>query len=261
MAQGLGLRPHFHGATHESPLEKKILEKKQWDLREAALAAAILASGVWMIIAGLTKLWDEYKSRATNSATVFLYALCFFANKMSTLRMFPHLVNPFTSVFFMRRLKILLAGDDGDLRALYGYMLTAAGYTVDVVRNGLEAFAEMQVNRPDVVVIDIAMPALNGLDLIVAVRSNDEFATLPVVAITYFGEDICELARAVGATDAIDKPTDVTRMREVIDAAFSRSSSARLRSKGGPPSELSDKNYMTGATSGPATIPPLAHSR
>jgi hypothetical protein len=40
-------------------LEKKILEKKQWDLREEALAAVILASGVWMIIAGLTKLWDE----------------------------------------------------------------------------------------------------------------------------------------------------------------------------------------------------------
>jgi len=51
--------PHRHGATHKSQLEKKILEKKQWDLREAALAAVILASGVWMIIAGLTKLWDE----------------------------------------------------------------------------------------------------------------------------------------------------------------------------------------------------------
>jgi len=37
-------------------LEKKRLEKKQWDFREAALAAVILASGVWMIIAGLTKL-------------------------------------------------------------------------------------------------------------------------------------------------------------------------------------------------------------
>jgi hypothetical protein len=40
-------------------LEKKRLEKKQWDLWEAALAAGILASGVWMIIAGLTKLWGE----------------------------------------------------------------------------------------------------------------------------------------------------------------------------------------------------------
>jgi hypothetical protein len=41
-------------------------------LREAALAAAILASGVWMIIAGVTKLWGELKSRATNPTFFFL---------------------------------------------------------------------------------------------------------------------------------------------------------------------------------------------
>jgi hypothetical protein len=40
-------------------LEKKRLEKKQLDLREAALAAVILASGVWMFILGLMKLWGE----------------------------------------------------------------------------------------------------------------------------------------------------------------------------------------------------------
>ena len=154
----------------------------------------------------------------------------------------------------MRRLKILLAEDDGDLRALYGYMLTAAGYSVNAVRNSLEAFAEMQVNRPDVIVTNIAMPVLNGLDLIMAVRSNHEFANLPIVAITYFGEDICEMARAAGATDTIDKPTKLERIREVIEAAVSRSSSARR-------SSMSDKTYTTGATAGPATVPPLARSR
>ena len=161
----------------------------------------------------------------------------------------------------MRRLKILLAEDDDDLRALYGYMLAASGYGVNAVRNGLEALAEIQVNRPDVIVTDIAMPVLSGLDLIVAVRSNDELADLPVVAITYFGVDICKLAFAAGATNAIDKPTDVTIMREVIDAAVSRSSSARLRSNGSPLSELSDNNHATSATAGPATIPPRTRPR
>jgi CheY-like chemotaxis protein len=161
----------------------------------------------------------------------------------------------------MRRLKILLAEDDDDLRALYGYMLLAAGYKVNAVRNGLEAFAELQVNRPDLIVTDVAMPVLNGLDLIVAVRANDELADLPVVAITSFGEDICGLARAAGATNAIDKPTELERMREVIENALTRPSSARLSSSGGPLSEPSDKQYTTGATAGPATVPPLARSR
>jgi CheY-like chemotaxis protein len=124
----------------------------------------------------------------------------------------------------MRRLKILLVEDDDDVRALYSYMLAAAGYRVKAVRNGLEAFAEIQINRPDVIVTDILMPGVNGVDLIAAVRSNDEFADLPVVAITSCGESIREEARTAGATVVIDKPTEIARMREVIEDALSRPS-------------------------------------
>jgi CheY-like chemotaxis protein len=125
----------------------------------------------------------------------------------------------------MERLKILLVEDDAEARVLYVYMLALAGYKVSAVQNGLEAFAEIQVNRPDVIVTDIAMPILNGLDLILAVRSDDTLADLPVVAITSFGENLREQARAAGATESIDKPTDLAKMREVIDAAVSRASS------------------------------------
>ena len=122
----------------------------------------------------------------------------------------------------MRRLNVLLVEDDADARGLYGYMLALAGYKVKAVSNGLEAIAEIQVNRPDVIVTDIAMPVLSGVDLIVAVRSDDELAELPVVAITSFGENLREQARAAGATDSIDKPTELARIREAIEAAVSR---------------------------------------
>jgi CheY-like chemotaxis protein len=122
----------------------------------------------------------------------------------------------------MRRLNVLLVEDDDDARALYCYILATAGYRVKAVSNGLQAFAEVQVDRPDVIVTDIAMPVLSGLDLIAAVRSDGELADLPVVAITSFGENLREQARAAGATDAIDKPTEPARMREVIEAAVSR---------------------------------------
>jgi CheY-like chemotaxis protein len=124
-------------------------------------------------------------------------------------------------VFPMRRLNVLLVEDDDDIRVLYSYMLAAAGYHVKAVRNGLEAFVEIQANRPDVIVTDIAMPILSGLDLIEAVKSNHELADLPVVAITSFGEEMREKARAVGANGAIDKPTELERLREVIDTAIS----------------------------------------
>jgi CheY-like chemotaxis protein len=138
------------------------------------------------------------------------------------LRTLPHFVNPLPSVFSMRRLNVLLVEDDDDARALYCYILATAGYRVKAVSNGLQAFAQVQVDRPDVIVTDIAMPVLSGLDLIAAVRSDGELADLPVVAITSFGENLREQARAAGATDAIDKPTEPARMREVIEAAVSR---------------------------------------
>jgi two-component system cell cycle response regulator DivK len=122
----------------------------------------------------------------------------------------------------MKQLEVLLVEDDDDMRALYGCMLELSGYKVKAVRGGLEAFEEIQVNRPHVVITDIGMPDFSGLDLIVAVRSNAELADLPVVAITSFGDKIREQARAAGATDAIDKPTEVAKLREVIDAAVSR---------------------------------------
>jgi two-component system, cell cycle response regulator DivK len=138
------------------------------------------------------------------------------------LRAFPNIVRTIISVFSMQRLKVLLVEDNDDARALYVYMLASAGYRVSAVRNGLEALAEIQVNRPDVIVTDILMPVLSGLDLIVAVRSDNELADLPVVAITSFGKDFREQARAAGAADAIDKPTETERMREVIEAVMSR---------------------------------------
>jgi len=143
-------------------------------------------------------------------------------SRCAHLRAFPHFVHPIISIFSMRRLKVLLVEDDDDARALYVYMLATAGYRVNAVSNGLEALAEIQVNRPDVIVTDILMPVLSGLDLIVAVRSNNELADLPVVAITNFGENFREQARVAGAADAIDKPTEIERMRELIEAAVSR---------------------------------------
>ena len=117
----------------------------------------------------------------------------------------------------MRRLNVLLVEDNDDMRALYGFMLVNAGYHVKAVRNGLEAIAEIQVERPDLVVTDVAMPVLSGLELIKAVKANDELADLPVLAITSFGESFRDLALAAGANDLIDKPADEEELRDVIN--------------------------------------------
>lgn len=122
----------------------------------------------------------------------------------------------------MQGMKVLIVEDDGDMRGLYSFLLTHEGYQVKAVRNGLEAITEMQANRPDVVVTDIAMPVLSGLELIKAIRAHDELADLPVLAITAFSESFYERALEVGADEVIGKPTDVTELCEAIHSVVAK---------------------------------------
>jgi CheY-like chemotaxis protein len=122
----------------------------------------------------------------------------------------------------MQRLKVLIVEDDGDMRGLYCFLLANENYQVKAVRNGLEAIMEIQANRPDVVMTDIAMPTLSGLELIKAIRAHDDLADLPVIAMTAFSEDFRDRALEAGADDAIGKPTEVEVLCEAINNVMIR---------------------------------------
>jgi CheY-like chemotaxis protein len=128
----------------------------------------------------------------------------------------------------MKGLKVLIVEDDGDMRGLYCFLLANEGCQVRAVRNGLEAMTEIEANRPDVVVTDIAMPVFGGLDLIRAIRAHDDFADLPVLAVTNFSEHFHERALEVGANRAIGKPGEVEILREAIQSVLFKSPSQTL---------------------------------
>jgi adenylate cyclase len=122
----------------------------------------------------------------------------------------------------MRRLYVLLVENDDDARSLYGFMLVKSGFQVAAVKNGFEALAIMQERRPDLVITDVAMPVLSGVELIKLVRSKDDYMGLPLIAMTAHGEKVRQLARAAGANKAMDKPISEAEMREAIDSVISR---------------------------------------
>lgn len=117
----------------------------------------------------------------------------------------------------------MIVEDDGDLRGLYCFLLASEGCQVRAVRNGLEAITEIESNRPDIVVTDIAMPVFGGLDLIKTIRAHDDLADLPVLAMTNFAEHFHERALEVGADKAIGKPDEVSVLREAIQSVLLRS--------------------------------------
>lgn len=120
----------------------------------------------------------------------------------------------------MQRLNVLLVEDNEGMRALFGFMLAKAGHQVRAAKNGLEGLAEIHVERPDIVVTDIAMPVLDGLDLVRAVKSDDNLRDLPLVVITSYGQRFCDIAKSLGANAAIERPTEDKELFNVLSSVI-----------------------------------------
>lgn len=84
----------------------------------------------------------------------------------------------------VKRKSVLIVEDDRSLRELYRSTLRGAGYEVAAVEDGTDALRRMEDWTPDVVVLDLALPRLDGRDLLIELRSRRETRGVPVVIVT-----------------------------------------------------------------------------
>lgn len=97
---------------------------------------------------------------------------------------------------------ILLADDDLTLAEMYSDRLTAAGYKVNVVHDGEAALAAVAKAKPDLILLDIMMPKLNGLDVAANLAGDQATAGIPVVFLTALIQEIDKVkALKSGAAD------------------------------------------------------------
>ncbi len=141
------------------------------------------------------------------------------------------------------RPRILLADDDADLRQLLTDILSVQGYEVLVAQDGEEALALAWTERPDLVVLDVTMPKLNGFAVCRLLKADRETATIPIMILTSRGDPddrikglnlgaddylpkpfhYNELAARVAARVRVKREADVLREREQhIRATFQR---------------------------------------
>jgi CheY-like chemotaxis protein len=100
--------------------------------------------------------------------------------------------------------RILIAEDSATQAQQIQFMLEDAGYDVDVAANGVEALAAIGLQTPDLVVTDLEMPEMNGLQLVETIRQKHP--GLPVVLMTAYGsEEIAALALQKGAASYVPK--------------------------------------------------------
>jgi CheY-like chemotaxis protein len=106
--------------------------------------------------------------------------------------------------------RVLLVEDAPFLRYAFGRLLRLHGYEVMEANDGREALDCLDRFRPDLVLTDLMMPVMDGVELIRELRTHPDTADVPIVAITADASSMSESrARAAGADDFIAKPIDL----------------------------------------------------
>jgi CheY-like chemotaxis protein len=125
---------------------------------------------------------------------------------------------------------ILIADDSADNVAMLSLFLQQEGYRVVTASNGEDAIKIASQTLPNLILMDISMPALDGLAATRRIREDERLQSIPVVAISAFGtEGFQRAAYDVGISGYLTKPIDLDRMRVLIGRLLSPLASGELR--------------------------------
>ena len=123
----------------------------------------------------------------------------------------------------MSMAKTVLIVEDNDLNMkLFNDLLEAHGYTTLKTRDGIQALGIAREHRPDLILMDIQLPEVSGLEVTKWLKEDDELRHIPVIAVTAFamkGDE--EKIREGGCEAYIAKPISVTRFLETVERFLS----------------------------------------
>lgn len=118
--------------------------------------------------------------------------------------------------------RILVVEDDLLNRMFYCEVLQSRGFKVSQVDDGAQAIKRARDFRPDLVMMDINLPNVSGVDLIEQMKSDPELSAVPVLAITaYVGKADRMTVKAVGAQAFLPKPVTIAELNAAIDRLLS----------------------------------------
>ena len=112
--------------------------------------------------------------------------------------------------------KVLIVEDFTDARRMMRFQMESEGYEVLEAADGMEAVEKAVGEKPDLILMDIAMPVLDGIQATTAIRQHDDLVGVPIIALTAYGDFYKDRARDVGCNEVVQKPIDFQQLRPVI---------------------------------------------
>ncbi len=129
-------------------------------------------------------------------------------------------------------IKILLVDDEPDILEVIGYNLSSEGYQIATAENGVEAIAEAKKNTPHLVILDVMMPEMDGIEACEKLRKIPELSETIIAFLTARGEDYSQVAGfEAGADDYITKPIKPKVLLSKVKALLRRFKEPDVASK------------------------------
>jgi CheY-like chemotaxis protein len=111
--------------------------------------------------------------------------------------------------------KVLVVDDEPEVRQVLHEFLASRGYDVSLAANGAEALDTLQTLKPDLVLLDVAMPGMDGVETLKRIVAID--ATLPVIMVTANADiGVTSKLLALGAVDYVPKPFDLDYLDQAV---------------------------------------------
>ena len=122
----------------------------------------------------------------------------------------------------MPKSRILLVDDEPDIVETVAFMLQTRNYSVSVASGGLEGMKKAKSEHPDLVLLDIMMPDVDGYDVCMRLKSDEETKHIPIIMLTAKGESHAVLkSHRLGADDYVVKPfslpTLLSKLKKFLD--------------------------------------------
>jgi two-component system phosphate regulon response regulator PhoB len=119
--------------------------------------------------------------------------------------------------------KVLLVEDDRSLAEVVEYNLQANGYEVIRSSDGEDALRQTHAKKPDIVLLDVMLPVIDGLEVCRRLRSQSETASIPILMLTAKSEEVDQIVGyKVGADDYVTKPFSIRVLMERIKSLLRR---------------------------------------
>lgn len=121
--------------------------------------------------------------------------------------------------------KILLVDDEPDFLSVIRMRLSKAGYDVVCAHHGKDALDKIKLRHPDIIIADVMMPVMDGVDLYQELKSNENTRDIPIIIMTV-KDKLEESFRAVGIENFVAKPFEIEDLLGKIELCLTPKSEA-----------------------------------